>query len=397
MSPATSALVQAWVGARRLRPGPSKTACWFGGEIVARSLLLSLREKSLNPAQSLRRQVRPKKKSTVTALRASRTQGTPRERKCSVARTVVILSDAWTFLVIREAFFGARRFEEFRLMLEIPRATLADRLQRLVTEGIFRQIEYSETSSWVEYRLTRLGIDLYPTFMALMQFGDEWLSEKHGVPLQLVHVECGKVTKPYVACSHCKERVTARHVTYRDGPGAGAVVVEPTRRSRRSSDDNLFNRGRPSAVSRALQVIGDRWSFLVIREAFFGARRFDVLRSELRIAPNILSDRLSRLVERGIFMKRMYQSRPDRFEYLLTPMGIDLYGPLIMMMAWGDKWRSNGKAPLLLTHADCGHDFTPTVLCSECRQPIAAHAMQYRMRYNPDRYGGKKSSRALPG
>lgn len=330
---------------------------------------------------------------------ASKPTGTPglRERNCSVARTVVILSDAWTFLVIREAFFGAHRFEEFRSMLQIPRATLTDRLQRLVSEGIFKRIEYSETSSWVEYRLTRSGIDLYPTFMALMQFGDKWLSENHGVPLQLVHADCGKVSTPFVACSHCLTKVTARHVTYRDGPGAGHVSVEPSKRSRRSSDDEQFNRGRPSSVSRALQVIGDRWSFLVIREAFFGARRFDKLQSELSIAPNILSDRLTRLVERGIFMKRMYQSGPDRFEYLLTPMGFDLYGPLITMMAWGDKWRSNGKAPLILTHIDCGHDFTPTVICNECKNPVQAHAMQYRMRYNPDRYGGKKSSRALPG
>jgi DNA-binding HxlR family transcriptional regulator len=320
-----------------------------------------------------------------------------RERKSSVARAVVILSDAWAFLVIREAFFGARRFEEFRSTLEIPRATLTDRLQRLVAEGVFRRIEYSETSSWVEYRLTRSGIELYPTFMALMQFGDKWLSEKEGVPLQLIHVDCGKVTKPFVACSHCLQKVTARRVYFRDGPGSGFAKAEPAKRSRRSSDDHQFNRGRPSSVSRALQVIGDRWSVLVIREAFLGGRRFDELQTELGIAPNILSDRLTRLVDRGIFMRRMYQSGPDRFEYLLTPMGFDLYGPLITMMAWGDKWRANGKVPLILTHVDCGHDFIPTVICSECYKPIGAHAMQYRMRYNPDRYGGKKSSRALPG
>ncbi|WP_442894646.1 winged helix-turn-helix transcriptional regulator [Bradyrhizobium sp. AZCC 1577] len=360
---------------------------------MAVSVPIFRQETVLNPAQSLKRQVQQKK----SAVQASKPQSAPRERKCSVARTVVILSDAWTFLVIREAFFGARRFEEFRTMLEIPRATLTDRLQRLVAEDIFRRIEYSEKSSWVEYRLTRSGMDLYPTFMSLMQFGDNWLSEKHGVPLQLIHTQCDQVTKPYVGCSHCREKVVARRVSYRDGAGAGSVMAEPMKRSRRSSDDNQFNRGRPSSVSRALQVIGDRWSFLVIREAFFGARRFDKLQSELGIAPNILSDRLSRLVDRGIFMKRMYQSGPDRFEYLLTPMGFDLYGPLIMMMAWGDKWRSNGKAPLVLTHLDCGHDFTPMVLCSECREPIAAHSMQYRMRYNPDRFGGKKSSRALPG
>jgi DNA-binding HxlR family transcriptional regulator len=316
------------------------------------------------------------------------------ERKCSVARTVSILSDAWTFLVIREGFFSARRFEEFRSALDIPRGTLTDRLRRLTREEIFREVSYSDTSSRVEYRLTKPGIDLYPTFIALMQFGDRWLADPDGPPLKLIHESCGCVSKPFVACSCCKQRVSARRVIYRDGSGAGKTPVEPTRRSRRTADE--FMRGRPSSVSRSLEVIGDRWSFLVIREAFFGARRFDKLQLELNIATNILTDRLNRLVERGIFKRRKYQSLPERFEYLLTPMGMDLYGPLIMMMVWGDRWRANGKPPLLLKHLDCGKDFTPVVICNKCGEPIQAHSMKYKMRYDADKFGGPKSGRALP-
>lgn len=82
-----------------------------------------------------------------------------RERNCSFARTVAILSDAWAFLVIREAFFGARRFESFRQALGLPRGTLTERLKRLRRQGIFRQVRYSPTSSRVEYRLTKAGLD----------------------------------------------------------------------------------------------------------------------------------------------------------------------------------------------------------------------------------------------
>lgn len=317
------------------------------------------------------------------------------ERNCSVARTVSILSDAWTFLVIREAFFGAQRFEEFRSSLGISRSTLTDRLRRLTREEILREASYSDTSSRVEYKLTKSGVDLYPTFIALMQFGDQWLADPKGAPLQLVHEQCNCVSKPFVSCSCCKGRVPAKHVTYRDGPGAGKTPIEPTRRSRRAADD--FTLGRPSSVSRALEVIGDRWSFLVLREAFFGARRFDKLQVELNIASNILTDRLARLVERGIFKKHKYQSLPPRHEYLLTPMGMDLYGPLIMMMAWGDRWRADSQPPLILKHHDCGRDFTPVVICNRCEKPISAHTMKYRMRYNPDKYGGPKSGRAIPG
>lgn len=317
------------------------------------------------------------------------------ERKCSIASTVGILSDAWTFLVIREAFFGAKRFEEFRSGLEVSRATLTDRLRRLTREGIFREVSYSDTSSRVEYKLTKSGIDLYPAFMALMQFGDRWLADPKGGPLQLIHEDCNCVSKPIVACSCCQQRIVARDVSYRDGPGAGKAPVEASRRSRRTADD--FMRGRPSSVSRALEVIGDRWSFLVIREAFFGAKRFDKLQLELGIASNILTDRLARLVEKGVFRKRKYQSTPERFEYLLTPMGMDLHGPLIMMMAWGDRWRAHDQPPLILTHLTCGQDFMPVVICNRCGKPIHAYSMKYRMRYNPEKFGGRRSGRAVPG
>jgi len=310
-----------------------------------------------------------------------------RERNCSVARTVSILSDAWTFLVIREAFFGARRFESFRAALGLPRATLTVRLKRLTDQGIFSQVRYSPTSSRVEYRLTKAGLDLYPSFMALMQFGDRWLAGAKGPPLRLIHAACHGECRPIVACSACLEKVTATHATYRDGPGAGYTSTQPIRRARRSSDPAQFLRGRPSSVSNALQVIGDRWSFLIIREAFLGARRFDKLQSELKIASNILTDRLTRLVARGIFARRKYQDQPERFEYRLTEMGKDLYGALIIMMAWGDRWMARGGPPIILTHRDCGKDFTPVVICDRCHKPIEAHAMRYRMNYDPRDYG----------
>lgn len=309
------------------------------------------------------------------------------ERNCSVGRTISILSDAWTFLVIREAFFGAQRFEEFRTALGLPRGTLAERLKRLTLRGIFRQVHYSAKSSRVEYHLTRCGMDLYPSFVALIRFGDPWLCGPEGPPLRLVHGDCGQPCEPYVACSHCLGEVKANRVSYRDGPGAGRTPVEPAPRARRTAESAGFSRGRPSSVSRSLEIIGDRWSFLILREAFFGVRRFDRLQSELKIAPNILTERLTRLVARGIFERHRYQEQPERYEYRLTAMGKDLYGAFIAMGAWGDRWLSGGEPPLILTHLDCGHDFSATVICDHCRKPVAAHAMRYRLNYDPARFG----------
>ncbi len=321
----------------------------------------------------------PRKVNSPTSVARS-------ERHCSVARTLDIVSDAWAFLVIREAFFGTQKFEAFRSALGIPRATLTDRLRKLTKLAIFRQVA-TGASQRKEYRLTKMGFDLYPSFIALMQFGDRWLADGKPAPLTLVHTSCGCDSHPLVACSHCGERVSARDVTYRDGPGAGRHPARAGRNTRRASDGSRFLLGRPSSVSRALQIIGDKWSFMVVREAFFGNRRYDKILTELAIAPNILTDRLSRLVASGVFYRRQYQSSPDRYEYLLTDMGRDLYGPFIAMLRWGDRWLSKGKSPLLLKHLACGHDFHASVICDRCKQPIVAADMRYRLTYNPEAFG----------
>jgi DNA-binding HxlR family transcriptional regulator len=297
-----------------------------------------------------------------------------------------IVSDAWAFLIIREAFFGTQTFEAFRSALGIPRATLTDRLRKLTQLAIFRQVAPG-SSQRKEYRLTKMGFDLYPSFIALMQFGDRWLSKDRPPPLTLIHNGCGCESHPVVTCSHCSETVSAGDVRYRNGAGAGRCPTKPGRNTRRPSDGSKFGLGRPSSVSRALEIIGDKWSFMVVREGFFGNRRYDKILTELAIAPNILTDRLNRLVTNGVFVRRQYQTSPDRYEYLLTDMGRDLYGPFISMLQWGDYWLAKGKPPLILTHLTCGHDFQPSVDCDCCKKPIVAADMKYRLAYEPKSFG----------
>jgi DNA-binding HxlR family transcriptional regulator len=193
-------------------------------------------------------------------------------------------------------------------------------------------------------------------------------------------------------------QVLASDSSYRDGPGAGRTPVRETKRSRRPSDPSQFMRGRPSSVSLSLSVMGDKWSFLVIREAFLGVRRFDRFAAELGIAPNILTDRLNRLIDCDIFRKKKYQDLPERYEYRLTEMGKDLYGSLVAMMAWGDRWLSRGEPPIQLTHKACGNDFTPVIICDQCRKPVTAHNMKYRMKYDPEEYeADSEYGRVAPG
>jgi DNA-binding HxlR family transcriptional regulator len=128
------------------------------------------------------------------------------------------------------------------------------------------------------------------------------------------------------------------------------------------------------SVERTLSVIGDRWTLLVLREAFLGVRRFDELRRNTGAARNILSDRLNALVASEILRRELYQERPKRYEYRLTERGLDLYPILITLMDWGAR-HGDGQA-MELTHKSCGSTVMPHLACPECGEPVRARDMR---------------------
>ncbi len=134
------------------------------------------------------------------------------------------------------------------------------------------------------------------------------------------------------------------------------------------------------SVARSLSVIGDRWTLLILRDAFLGIRRFDEFEASLGLSPHLLSTRLAKLVEHGILVRRPYQDRPARFEYRLTEKGRDLYPVILSLLRWGDRWMAQGaEPPVELVHRVCGHSTTPTLTCSECGEPVEAHQMTARV------------------
>ncbi|HEX6590610.1 MAG TPA: helix-turn-helix domain-containing protein [Moraxellaceae bacterium] len=127
----------------------------------------------------------------------------------------------------------------------------------------------------------------------------------------------------------------------------------------------------PCSVARSLAILGDRWTLLILRNAFLGIRRFDDFQSGLGVTRHVLAGRLTRLVEAGVLKKESYQNNPPRYEYGLTEMGRDLYPVLLALTAWGDKWLDEGRgAPLEYFHKSCGQKFKPVTVCSECREPV---------------------------
>jgi DNA-binding HxlR family transcriptional regulator len=129
--------------------------------------------------------------------------------------------------------------------------------------------------------------------------------------------------------------------------------------------------GWPCTVARSVDVLGDHWNLLLIRQACLGMRRFDDFQTALGIGRNILTQRLARLVDEGIFTKVPYQESPARFEYRLTDKGREVYPILAAMAAWGERWLTGPEGtPLVLHHTSCDHDMQAVVVCSECAEPI---------------------------
>lgn len=132
----------------------------------------------------------------------------------------------------------------------------------------------------------------------------------------------------------------------------------------------------PCSIARALAVVGDRWTILILRNAFLRTRRFDDFHTQLGIPRHVLTNRLRKLETLGMLRKEAYQHHPPRHEYRLTEMGRDWYSVQLALVAWGDRWLDGGKgAPVVFRHQHCGKTFIPVVVCSECGAPVDARAV----------------------
>jgi DNA-binding HxlR family transcriptional regulator len=140
----------------------------------------------------------------------------------SVSRALELVGEKWTLLILREAFFGVRRYGQLARNLGIPRPTLSARLRTLVDAGLLERVPYATEPDRHEYRLTPAGIDLFPSIVTLMRWGDTHLAGPEGPPIVLRHNDCGGICDPYLACRRCGGEIDARNVT----PERGAGVVE---------------------------------------------------------------------------------------------------------------------------------------------------------------------------
>lgn len=130
------------------------------------------------------------------------------------------------------------------------------------------------------------------------------------------------------------------------------------------------------SVAQALEVVGEWWTLLIVRDLLLGVTRFDALQHRLGIARNVLADRLAGLVEAGVVEKARYQEHPERFEYRLTPKGRDLWTVVAALREWGDKWAAPHGVPVQVVHRRCGHVTQVVPACSACGELLERRDLQ---------------------
>lgn len=144
----------------------------------------------------------------------------------SVGAAAALLGDTWTFLILREAFFGVQRFNEFAENLGLSRNILSNRLKTLVAKGIFEMRPYGPGKARYEYRLAKPGRDIFPIVVALLQWGDKYLVDSRKPSIVLKHTVCGGDADPHLVCASCGEQIELGGIVPTPGPGASQWVRE---------------------------------------------------------------------------------------------------------------------------------------------------------------------------
>lgn len=283
--------------------------------------------------------------------------------RSSVNRALNAIGDRWSQLIIQEAFRGARRFEQFRSSCNAPRNTLTVRLRRLLENGLLEKGTAGSDSSSRDYLLTDKGRELFDSILIAWSWSVRWDAAAPGQTPSLIHLDCGKSMLPVPVCSHCDGEISLHACRHELSPVTDFDEIGSMRLHRRRQTDEQVGRGSIDVND----IIGDRWTAMVISSQYFGVHRFDEIQSLLKISTNILTDRLRALIAFGILERRLYELSPARYDYWLTKKGRDLYPHALSLLLWADKWLLGGRSPSVkVYHRYCGHEVSMKLVCGEC-------------------------------
>src|SRR5262245_32332879 len=292
-----------------------------------------------------------------------------------VGRALAIMGDAWTQLILRDAFFGIHRFSDWLESLGLPRSVLTDRLQRLVSAGLL-ELRPRPGGVRTEYRLTPKGFDLFGVSVMQGQWERLYAPEPHRSRYAIAFFDraTGKRVRFAVLDRPHGKPVDPQRVGYMAGPGIDQRWLPASSRRRRTQSFS----GSNAMIERSIEIIGDYWSGALLSAAFFRLRRFDEFSEALDIASNILTERLNRFVADGIFEKRPYQDGPIRFEYRLTAAGRALYPVILAIYGWSERWLCDpDNPPMKLLDRTTGNRIMPVVCDVATGVPVDAKRIRW--------------------
>jgi len=294
----------------------------------------------------------------------------------SIAHGLDIIGDRWSLLILRDAFLGRSRFEQFRRHSGISKATLTRRLEALITEGVLYKGLCAQGAKRFEYRLTEKGSNLFYSSLLAWQWELEWgtaqqeRADEH-LPHQLFHRTCQHELYPQAVCGHCRQAfgIDDVQLTVASPDAALQLDVIKSLSGQRRVRSSVKSGEEDVNLANISDLIGDRWTLLLLISAFFGLNRYDGFLKQLNIASNILTARLKFLVEVGVLERRSYQENPPRSEYHLSDKGRSLYPIVMAMRQWVVDGLSVQEYSTVLIHKSCGQNLVVDVECRACAQP----------------------------
>ncbi len=296
-----------------------------------------------------------------------------RTRASSINRALDQVGDKWSLLIIGDVLWGMHSFGELLEATGISRGVLADRLKWLESVDCLRRRFPDGNPRRPSYHMTRKSVDLYDTALMALAWERRFFREPEMDAIDLVHVLCGEVFHPIMACTHCDREVLASDISFSDGPGARQDLRQKKVRRRSSKSIQDVPGGR-AAYKNLIHLIGDRWTANLIALAYHGITRFDQFHAELPVATNVLADRLKFLTREGVFLAVPYSERPLRFDYHLSEKGLALFPFFVALLQWGDAWCGDGSGPpMILTHKPCKQHLQGEVRCDACNRRVIAH------------------------
>jgi DNA-binding HxlR family transcriptional regulator len=291
------------------------------------------------------------------------------ERPSAIGQALLAISDQWTLLILQRAFLlHIRRFADWRDELGMSESVLANRLKELVAGDLLRPVPYREQGrTRTEYLLTERAIELWPVLVEIWSWERHWVPRRHGLP-ELTHDTCGDRTGVELGCASCgRAPVTARETETARGLATFAQVAVP--RLHRRTVRGGAEHDPLSYLPETFELLGDRWSTVILAAALLGTRRFADFQSELGVAPSVLASRLRRFVELDVLAVEESGSRP---RYRLTDKGLGFFGIFAFIVEWAQRWYAGPPGTdLLITHRDCGRPFRPCLRCGSCGQVLS--------------------------